>query len=492
MSVMWNKIKHSVGPKAQWVLDHTVRRKLSSKEQLIELLIIKYFYMFLAVLVLDQVWYVGYGSYGIRFTIQKEIVASAVFIAVCILYQKLTSSDGFLKQLMQCLFILYYIPVNSAFSINNTSWGFFLLSNVYFVLIIMAVWWISLQAETKWNRSAPQKRELGQDKYSNRPVNVLCFLVCCFFIIHKIHYNGFDFSLSIVSNDIYSSRASYADYLQEIGGTLYSYLLAVVRYSVTYIAPFYLLSSLLRRKPFGVVVSVFSILSMYAVSSEKSTLMMAMVVVFVYVLYRTDLLKHFDRIFSSAIILIMAVCFVEHVLMKSDMLYTLIIRREMYMPAWLNTLYYDFFSQNDIICWSQNVVLLQNIFDPVYAVSPLELISSTYFQGLVPSPNTGMFAEAYMHFGALGVIVYPVLLAIVFVLSGKVLCGYGHAVQMLMVFQLTMSLTNIPITRTDFVLSYILMVVILYVMPWMSVNKIGGYLKKIPSVLCRRNHKSGR
>lgn len=477
VGMKFHRIKSCVGSKVQWILDQIFCRQLSFRWQLIELLLIKYLYMFLAVLVLDYKWYQGYGSYGITFTFLNEIFASVVFVAVCVLYLKLFFPEGFLKQLVQCLFIMYYIPLNSAFSINDTSWGFFFLSNVYFVLILIATWWISLQAETKWSRFMPRQEKLAQAQYHNRRINVLCFLVCCIFIMHKLAYNGLELSLSIVDG-VYSTRATYQEYLSEISGTLFSYLLALVRYLVTYMVPFYLFSALLRKKPAAIVICVLCILSMYSVSAEKSKLLMPVAVVLLYILYRMDLLKHFDRVFSCGIIFLMIFCLAEHVLLGTDRIYTLIIRREMYTPAWLNTIYYDFFSQNDKICWTQSVILLQNIFKPIYEVSPLNLINNTYFQGLVPSPNTGMFAEAYMHFGVMGVVIYPVLFATFFVLSNRVLNSYGHPIQMLLAFQVTMSLTNIPLTRTDFVLSYVLLVAILYTLPRVNINKSWKYIKR--------------
>lgn len=469
--INFNHIKPNAVKKMQWICDKTVRTQLTPKWQLLEMLIIKYFYMFLVVLILGNKWYQGYGSYGVSFVFYKEIIASAVFVAVWLLYHKLSFSGIFLKQLMQCLFILYYIPLNTAFSLNNTKWTFFVLSNFFFVLIILVAGALSKYTETKWYRILTENK-LAQPHYVNRFVSLFCFIGCSIFIVHKIFYNGLNFSLSIAGDIVYSNRASYQDYLSEISGTLFSYLLAIVRNLITYIVPFYLLTSLLRKKPLSVAMCILCALSMYAVSSEKSKLLMPAVVLALYVLYRLDLLRNFDRIFSCGIILLMAMCLLERVLLQSDKLFMLLIRREMYIPSWLNTLYYDFFSQNEKIMWTQNTFVLQNIFDPVYDVSPLDLINSTYFQGLIPSPNTGMFAEAYMHFGVLGLLIYPLLFSAVFILSDKVLRGYGYAVQVLLAIQVSMSLTNVPMTRTDFVLSYGLFLIVLFLLPRLNLESI--------------------
>lgn len=464
-TINFERIKVSVVTKLQWLCDKTVRKQLTPRLQLAEMLVIKYFYMFLTVLILGNKWYQGYGSYGVVFALRKEFFSSAAFVAIWLLFHKISFSGSFLKQLTQCLFVLYYVPLNSAFSINDTSWSFFILSNSFFALIMLAVWGLSRYTETKWNWLQPEQRTIEQTYDRNPLVSQFCFIACCVFIIHKLSFNGLKFSLSIFGDFVYSNRATYQEYLDRIAGTPFSYILAIVRYLISYIVPFYLLSSLLRKKPLVTAICILCALSMYAVSSEKSKLLMPVVVVMLYILYRLDLLKNFDRVFSCGIILLMVICLLEHVLLRGDRIFTLIIRREMYLPAWLNTLYYDFFSKNDKVLWTQSVFLLQNIFEPVYDTSPLELISNAYFQGLIPSPNTGMFAEAYMHFGVLGVFIYPILFAAVFVLSDRVLHDYGNAVQILLAVQVSMSLSNVPMTRTDFVLSFGLFMMVLFLLP---------------------------
>lgn len=457
------------------MLRHIFHRKVSFAMMLLELVIIKVLYILLVVMLLKDQWYQGYGSYGVVFVPWKEIVAFIVFLAMVVLYLRHLPRGVFLKNVMQILFILYYIPINSAFSLNDAGWDFFLLSNLYYAALIATVYGMSVLSAKK-SAVLEGKRLKASNSWSMRTVWMFCVVMCCLFIIHKLSYNGLDLSLS----GIYENRATYAEYLESIGGTIFGYMLALVRYVIVYVVPFTILVALSRRKPAIFVLACLTALSMFAVSSEKGKLMMPVVAVVIYFCYRWDLLRKFRQVFTVGMILLLVLCIGEALIRGSSSLFTLIPRRVMYVPAWLNTIYYDFFSQNDKIMWSQSVFILQKVLDPVYALSPLEMINNAYFQGMVPSPNTGMFAEAYMHFGVIGVAIYPLLLSGLFVVSGKVLKLYGPAVSTLIAFQVTLNVTNLPITRTDFVLSYMLFISVLYLVQVLTPILVSLIRVKLP------------
>lgn len=468
---------------SQRFLDRTVRRPVSGWVRLLEFFIIKYLYIFLAVLVLGNATYHGSGNYHVNFVFWHECVASVCFLVVSLIYLRLRIQDFFVSKLMLFLYVLYYIPINSAYSVNNTTFAFFILSNLYFVLLILVVFFLGKFVE---NRKDPRGRIRVKPKgrlYENKYVNLICFIVCVLYVIHKIGYNGFEFSLSLVSDEVYTSRAGYQAYLQQISGTLFAYLLVIVRNLAPFLISYYIISALLRRKVIPLITIAICVVSIFSVNGQKSVLFTPILAVAVFICYKLKILKNFDRVFIYGMICLLLVCLGEHFILNSNSIYMLLIRREMYYPAWLNTLYYDFFSQNDKIMWTQNVFLLQNIFDPVYDLSPLELISNAYYGGVIPSPNTGMFAEAYMHFGVAGTFIYPVLLGTMITFFGRVYRDYGPVVQVALATKLVLSLTNVPITRTSSVFSFVLFAVVLWIVPRLNIDAKIALLKNKTSVV---------
>ena len=442
-------------------------------KQIALLLAIKYLYIFLIVMILKDQWYIGYGSYGIDFKFWKEILGTIAFVAVSFIYMTTKIKDRFIDSVMYFLLVLYYIPLNSAFAINNQPFLFFLSSNMYFLLLVVAVSFSEkhfqkYKVKNRHKISTVHETSLIHD----RNVAIVCAVACCLFLVYKFCYNGFSFSLSIVNDELYNNRAENTAFLDTISGTLLSYLLAIVRYSAGFLIPFYTLISMLKKKWRQALFGLIGILAQFSVSAQKASLLSVFIIAFLYICYRLKLLKHFKRIFEFGMIALMVVCVLEHYILQSDRFFTLLVRRMMYYPAWLNTMYYDFFMNNGPMLWTESVFLLQNLLKPVYDATPIVLISEAYFDGAIPSPNTGLFAEAIMHANLAGVIIYPVLLAAYLQVSGWIYKKYGVCVQIFLAINLTLQLQNVPILRTDSVLSYWFCTFLLLVLPYLYPHKL--------------------
>lgn len=86
--------------------------------------------------------------------------------------------------------------------------------------------------------------------------------------------------------------------------------------------------------------------------------------------------------------------------------FTMFFTRTLSIPAQLNDLYYDFFSQNGFLFWSYSKISL-GFFQYDFNWTPAELIGRHMFtEG---SANTGMIGSGYMNAGTLGVAIYSVI-----------------------------------------------------------------------------------
>lgn len=457
------------------IADRLFLKESSFKQRFLVPVIVKVIYILLTILLLTYKEYVEGCTYGVQFNVWKELLATFVFLPAVYIHAKLPLTDSFSRLLMRFLLILYYIPLNSSFALNDTPFSFFWFSNIYFLLLMAAVYGFDALCR-RWHAKHPPRlqKDPSFSLLNNRNINLFCAAICILFIIHKLSYNGFSLSLSLESSDVYGNRSSYQEYLDSIAGTLGAYALSILRSLATFVTPYYLLSALIRKKAVPLILSILCILSMFSVSSEKSRLFILAVVVAIYVFYRIKCLERFERVFDVIILALLSLCLVEIVLRGESIIYSLFLRREMYIPSWMNSLYYDFFSVNPNVFWTQDVFVLEELFSSItpYATSPLYVISAQYFNGLVPSPNTGLFAEAYMHFGFIGLIIYPVILTVLFKFFSKAVESYGKAICALLAIQLTLRLINVPITRTDTVLGIFLFVAMLWILPKLRLPKL--------------------
>lgn len=425
--------------------------------QIYILVIIRIMYVLLCNLELTNLWYEGYGSYGIDFNWYKEILSLFSCIFFLSIFYKLTFKGKMLKSFMLLFLVLYYIPLSASFSLNNASFGFWILSTIFCLLVILITSKLSILIPEINEDSKGESEKMAS-------LRIVCFILCILYILYKISYNGLSFSMSIESEAVYSNRAVYQQYLDAMSGSIFAYILSILRNVISYVAPFYLFISLLNKKYVGVLISLLTVFSIFSVSSGKSTIIFLFVIIGLYILHKMRIDQYFDNIFIFGILTLFVLCFIELLISESRPVFMLLIRREMYLPSWLNQLYYNYFSSHDKVWFTDSAFILQTIIPNRLSDSPVTLISNAFFQGEIPSPNTGLFAEAFMQAGVIGVIIFPALIGVMLVSTSLIYNKFRYSVQLLIVVKLILQITNVPILRTDFMLSFILFTAIVFVL----------------------------
>lgn len=437
--------------------------KFSTKEirrsfiDLILFVFIRSLYTFLVVKNLTGLYYPGSGSYGIDYNSAKEPLSFLLFIIVSAAFLLLRFNSDFKKNVAYTIFIIYFIPLNASYPIKNLPTDYLLLSTLFFILLILAL--------KLFGNSRPLNCAKPDHNYEKKIENYVfwfCVLVCSFYIVYKFSYNGFSFFFSFESDEVYSYRTAYTDYLENVSGSLFAYATSIVRYLASFAVCALLYVSLKNRRIFGIVLSLFTVLCIYSVDSGKGTVFYVIIIFFIYFFWKKGWLQHYTRFFALSILGLLLLSTVEFVAFKRSIVFTYLIRREMYAPSWLNYLYYDFFSSNPKILWSQNVFIFQSFLPQHYSVGPLKLISDAYFQGVAPSPNTGLFAEAYMQFGVFGIFIYPLIISAILSFVEKQFYGVSSGLLIILALRIAISLTNIPILRTDFILTFVLFAAFLF------------------------------
>ena len=431
---------------------------------------IKYLYVFITVNTLENLWYPGSNGYGIVFDPEREILAGAVFAVMSLLILSVRRDNGFINTALITLYVLYYIPMNSAFAIHSMGIDFFIYSHLFVLFILFPyLCRVRIRSRSRYRLAEPEQSEQGKfsaEKYLNkRIVHIFCIAVCIFYIFYKISYNGLTFSLSIDGSDVYAVRDDYVESTLAVSGTLVGYALALVKSLAGIVVPVYLYIGLTRKSVPAICLSLFTVLCMFSVSSGKSNLFFIIITIGIFLLEKYGLIYCFRRVFLVGMVVLFLLSWLEIALFGESQLYIVVLRREMFTPSWLNTMYFEYFVNQPKFWWSESAILLQRIIPSVYSSSPLDIISNEYFAGTMPSPNTGLMAEAVMQAGVLGIIIYPVLYRIFFSVCSKVLMKYGEGFAVLLAAKIIISMTNVPILRTDFVLSYVLIVVVLAILP---------------------------
>lgn len=145
----------------------------------------------------------------------------------------------------------------------------------------------------------------------------------------------------------------------------------------------------------------------FGVSQHKSVLFFPLLVIFIYTFRRTlDALC----VVPLAIAAIVLLSLTLSVYFDSMMLASLIVRRVFFVTANNVFYYYEFFSQNGFVYWSNSV--FATFLDYPYDLPPAKIIGMA--RGLESHANTSFIATGYMHAGILGVGVYAVVVGLLF------------------------------------------------------------------------------
>ncbi|MBU5458066.1 hypothetical protein [Oscillibacter sp. MSJ-31] len=99
--------------------------------------------------------------------------------------------------------------------------------------------------------------------------------------------------------------------------------------------------------------------------------------------------------------------------------YALIGDRTIFFPAIIKRAFFDFFSKNPYVYFSQNSIARIFGIKSVYETNVFNIIGAEYFDKPNMWTNTGVFADAYSNLGVAGVFIISFLLAIILIIVSQ-------------------------------------------------------------------------
>ena len=397
-------------------------------------------------------YYLNIFHFGLYFDFTKVFLEIPLFLVGLLLFLWKYKEDNEMSFYAFLFFVLYFIPMNSVLCLNDVTYEYFLMVNLYSYLIIVGLQWSTNSVSYRHLRNA-----FSIAKW-NVIIRIFLFFVCAIAFIYTYLMNGFKFS-SLLS--MYEVRAEFSEYSAGIVGSSASYFIMIASKICGYFLPILTYLALQKKMYFELVLSILAQIAVFTINMGKNSLMILLVVFVLYYLINnkksnpkliTRSLQLFSVLFSFA--------FLERVFFNTDLIFYVFIRRVFYIPAWLNNVYYDFFSNNPKLFFFQDCFIIQNFCERVYPVDAIRLISQKVFMGLLPSPNTGMFAEAYMQIGYAGTIVFPIVIVLVVKIVSWAASVYGNGASKVIAFKVMLSLISMPILESTTMIGLVVFVVI--------------------------------
>ena len=175
-----------------------------------------------------------------------------------------------------------------------------------------------------------------------------------------------------------------------------------------------LLAIALWRRHFWLAGLVF-ILHVYwfGVSSHKSVLFYPFLVLFLWVWFRrTSALSVVPFAMAGVVVAVLLVYLVT----DYGFLASMFIRRVFFVIADNTFYYYEFFSSNQLVYWSNSV--LSRFVEYPYDLNPARVIGDS--RGTEAHVNNTFLSTGYMHAGVLGIVLYGILAGFIFRLVDSV------------------------------------------------------------------------
>ena len=237
--------------------------------------------------------------------------------------------------------------------------------------------------------------------YKNTLLRIImtCFIMA--FLAYLVYCYGFPSLSEITFSNISKIRASYNG----------SIMLTIIENVICkIICPLYMLIALKEKKYIAFCFALFVCMYSYAITGYKTFLFIPVIVVGVSFLPKLDLKK----CILIGLPLVITIVGVLYAITENIMLYGLVNERVIFLPAKIKIAYFDYFSNNEYVYFSQSTIARILGFVSNYSENIPNLIGRVYFNRPEMWTNTGFMADAYSNLGYFGMI--TISLIVVFII----------------------------------------------------------------------------
>jgi hypothetical protein len=170
-----------------------------------------------------------------------------------------------------------------------------------------------------------------------------------------------------------------------------------------------LLALSLWRKNIFLFIMIYGLhILWFGMTSHKSIIFFPFLIIFVWLFFRKN---NSLSIFPVLFTLIILFGYFIYIYFNDIWVGSMLIRRVFFVPAKLTFDYYNFFSNNQFIYWSNSITSIFVAYP--YNIAPPQLIGE-YLGDSTQWANNSFFSTGYMHAGGLGMFFYGVLVGLLF------------------------------------------------------------------------------
>lgn len=307
-----------------------------------------------------------------------------ILVAALLPYQFLKPSSMFLH----LQFILPILPMLVMYGASNLSTNYIILVILAFMLILLI-----------------KNLSIKPIFFTNISIDFLIyiFLFLSFSAISLEYISRGSFNLDITK--IYDVR------LMNEQANTNSLILYFSSFASNVFLPFALILSVRNKSISAACISILGSLLIFGITNSKSAIFYPFMALFIYFFLSQE--KPIKVLLVSSIFLVIfsIITFQEGDLYRIAIT-ALGVRRVFFEPSLINFYYYEFFSNNQLVFWS-NSKLTFGLFDYPYHLDPAHLIGENYYGTSLNGANTGWLGSGIMQGGTFGLFLYASLVGLI-------------------------------------------------------------------------------
>lgn len=304
------------------------------------------------------------------------------------------------------------------------------------ILLAQLLFFFSTYFSLKYLNFRIKGRQLKMNQRS-----ITLFLIAALMIIPFILTFKTDINLNnLLLKNVYETRSAHSELKNIYHDYTYSWLARII-------IPLALIYSMREGAKFKSLILFVLLLYLFLIGAHKSVFLGTLVVLAVYFIPK----QYMQLSISFAVSFILLMGMVLFLLFEDPFFASLITRRVFFVPALLDTYYFDFFD-NKFLYWSESI--LSPILDYPYTLSPSYLIGYEYFNNPEMSANNGIISDGYANLGWVGIILNIIIISTVlsFFNSLNISHKFMGAFILFMISVLSSSLSVILVTHGGIVL----------------------------------------
>jgi len=357
-----------------------------------------------------------YQGFGNDVTVLSYLISWIILlIPVRFILNQYSSKYILFANVITLLYLMAFVPGTSIMAFMPMKPTFSILWTTYWYLIFIFSY--SLK---------PFKPLVLSEKLKN----ILLYTILAIFILTIIYvswkYTAFRIHRSL--SDINDIRLEAREWNVP---TILSYLLAAAGNILPLLFVYFLFQ---KKKKLAIITAIIIILN-FSIEGQKVIMFNLFICLLGYWLYNEKRIT----LFSWGLSLVSFSALLQYLLAGKYNILDVIVRRVLYVPVFLNYHYYNFFSTHNFDYFRQSFLRHFGFASPYQTPIP-RLIGKIYYNDPTNNANNGLFSDAYLNLGTVGVLVFPFVLVILF----KVMDAASRAVNVkLLIF---------PVVITVFIL----------------------------------------